>query len=115
MSTAALTGRRQSINDFIARHELSWDLSMASLALVYIPAGPFEDHPHGILNAQNLTPFEIGITAIFLGKFSLRFYAASSRTAYLRRHWIDLLALLPAIRYLRFLRLGRLVYVLQAA
>src|SRR2546421_4810467 len=115
MNTAALSGRRQSINDFVARHELSWDLSMAGLALLYILAGLFEDHPHGALNVQNLTPIEIAITAIFLGEFSLRFYAAPSRTAYLRRHWIDLLALLPAIRYLRFLRLGRLVYVFQAA
>ena len=88
---------------------------MAGLALVYIVAGLFEDHPHGVLNVQNLIPIEIVITAIFVGEFSIRFYAASSRMAYLRRHWIDLLALLPAIRYLRFLRLGRMVYVFQVA
>src|SRR5690348_5480347 len=88
---------------------------MAGLALLYIVAGLFEDHPHGILNPQNLTPVEIAITVVFLGEFSLRFYVARSRAAYLRRHWIDLLALLPAVRYLRFLRLGRLVYLLRAA
>jgi voltage-gated potassium channel len=115
MNAAALSGRRQAINNFVLRHELPWDLSMAGLALLYILAGLFEDHPHGVLNAENLTPVEIAITAIFLGEFSLRFYASASRAAYLRRHWIDLLALLPAIRYLRFLRLGRLIYVFQAA
>ena len=88
---------------------------MAALAFAYLIAGLFEDHPHGALNAANLVPVEMGITGIFVGEFSLRLYAAPSRAAYLRRHWIDLLALLPAIRYLRFLRLGRLVFFLQAA
>src|SRR5207248_5188140 len=92
-----------------------WDLTMAGLALAYIALGLFEDHPYGALNVQTVTPIEIGITAIFLAEFSLRFYAAPSRAEYLRRHWIDLLALLPSIRYLRFLRLGRLIYLFQAA
>jgi voltage-gated potassium channel len=88
---------------------------MAGLALVYILAGHFEDHPYGALTLQNLIPIETGITAIFLAEFSARFYAASSRGAYLQRHWIDLLALLPGIRYLRLLRLGRVVMVLRLA
>jgi voltage-gated potassium channel len=88
---------------------------MAGLALIYIAAGLFEDHPHGAFNVQTMVPLEVGITFVFLAEFSVRFYAAGSRARYLRSHWIDLLALLPAIRYLRFLRVGRLVYVLQAA
>lgn len=88
---------------------------MAALALIYIAAGLFEDHPSGSLNIQTMVPLEIGITVVFLAEFSVRFYAAGSRARYLRSHWIDLLALLPAIRYFRFLRIGRLVYVLQAA
>jgi voltage-gated potassium channel len=106
---------RKAINAYVARHELPWDLSMAGLALVYILAGLFEDHPHGVLNPQNLVPIELGITVIFFAEFSARFYAASSRSAYLRRHWVDLLALLPGVRGLRLLRLGRIIYVLQAA
>ena len=110
-----IAGHRKALNAFVARHEVAWDLTMASLALVYIVAGLFEDHPHGALNLDTLIPVELAITAIFAFEFSGRFYAAASRGAYLRRHWIDLLALLPAIRYLRFLRLGRLIYLLQAA
>lgn len=110
-----IAGHRMAMNAFVAKHEVAWDLSMAGLALVYIVAGLFEDHPYGVLNLGTLIPIEIAITAIFAAEFSGRFYAAPSRGAYLRRHWIDLLALLPAIRYLRFLRLGRLIYVLQAA
>jgi voltage-gated potassium channel len=110
-----LSPARNAINAFVARRELPWDLSMAALALTYILAGFFEDHPYGVLTLKNLIPVEIGITAIFLAEFSARYYAAASRGAYLRRHWIDLLALLPAIRYLRLLRLGRIIYLLQAA
>ena len=110
-----IAGHRMVVNAFVARHEVAWDLTMAALALVYILAGLFEDHPHGVLNLGTLIPIEIAITAIFAAEFSGRFYSAPSRGNYLRRHWIDLLALLPAIRYLRFLRLGRLIYVLQAA
>src|SRR5437588_5769718 len=107
--------RRVAVTEFVRRHELAWDLSMAVLALLYIGLGLLEDHPEGFLNAQTVVPIEIAITVLFLAEFSLRFWAAPSRAAYLRRHWIDLLALLPAIRYLRFLRLGRLIYLLQAA
>jgi voltage-gated potassium channel len=106
---------RKALNAFVAKYEVLWDLTMAGLALAYILAGLFEDHPHGVLNLQTLIPVELAITGVFAAEFSMRFYAAASRGAYLRRHWIDLLALLPAIRYLRFLRLGRLVYLLQAA
>ena len=110
-----IAGHRKALNTFVSKHEVAWDLTMAGLALAYIVAGLFEDHPHGVLNLGTLIPIELAITAIFAAEFAGRFYAAPSRGAYLRRHWIDLLALLPAIRYLRFLRLGRLIYVLQAA
>jgi voltage-gated potassium channel len=110
-----LSRSRAAINQFVAKHELAWDLTMAALALVYVVLGLFEDHALGPLSVRTVTPFEIGITSIFLAEFALRFYAAPSRAQYLRRHWIDLLALLPSIRYLRFLRLGRLIYLFQAA
>jgi voltage-gated potassium channel len=110
-----LSRPRAAINQFVKGHELAWDLAMAALALAYIALGLFEDHPYGALNVHTVTPFEIGITAIFLAEFAVRFYAAPSRAQYLRRHWIDLLALLPSIRYLRFLRLGRLFYLFQVA
>lgn len=112
---ASLSRPRAAINDFVKAHELAWDLTMAALALLYIALGLFEDHPYGALNVHTVIPLEFAITAIFLAEFCLRFYAARSRAQYLRRHWIDLLALLPSIRYLRFLRLGRLFYLLQAA
>ena len=106
---------RSRFNAFVARHELAWDLSLAALALVYLLVGFVEDHPLGGWDEARLAPLELSITMIFLLEFTLRLGAAESRRSYLRRHWIDLLALLPSVRVLRFLRLGRLVYLLQAA
>src|SRR5947207_15192227 len=100
--------RRAAVDEFVRRHELPWDLSMAALALLYIGLGLFEDHPEGILNVETVVPIEIAITALLLGEFSLRFWAAPYRARYLRRHWIDLLALLLAIRLFRILRMRRL-------
>lgn len=88
---------------------------MAGLALLYIATGFFQDHPSGILNESTLSSAEFSITLVFLAEFLLRLYAAHSRRAYLTSHWVDLLALLPAIRWLRFLRLGRLIYLLRMA
>ena len=88
---------------------------MAVLALVFIVIGLVQDHPVGRLNEHTLLPLEIAITVVFAAEFGLRFFAAESRLAYAKAHWIDLLALLPAIRFLRFARLGRLVYFLRAA
>ncbi len=111
-----LTGQaRRNINSFVERHELELDLTMGVLALVFMVIGLFQDHPLGPLSEETLLPIEIAITVIFIVEFGLRFFGAESRLAYAKSHWIDLLALLPAIRFFRVLRLGRLVYVLRAA
>ena len=106
---------RRAINDFVARHELAWDVTMAILAILFIVAGALEDHPIGSLNEQTALPLEMVITAVFALEFAVRFFAADSRARYIRSHWIDLLALLPAIRFLRLLRLGRVGYFFRAA
>lgn len=106
---------KRAINGVVAAHPLAWDLGMGALALVYVLLGVFEDHPQGALDATTLAPVEVVITVIFCAEFGLRFFAAPSRPGYLRGHWIDLLALLPSIRFLRFLRFGRLVYLFESA
>jgi voltage-gated potassium channel len=53
------------------------------------------------------------ITAIFVAEFAVRFYAAPSRWHYLKYHWIDLIAVLPSVRYLRLLGLARLAVLLR--
>lgn len=112
---AVVRDERRRFNAFVARHELAWDLTLAVLALVYLLIGFVEDHRLVTLDEGSLALIELAITLVFLLEFVVRLYAAKSRRAYLKHHWIDLLALLPSIRALRFLRLGRVVYLLQAA
>jgi voltage-gated potassium channel len=88
---------------------------MACLALFYLGIGFLQENLVGAMSADTLAPAEYLISFIFLAEFLLRFYAAPSRRAYLRAHWIDLLALLPMIRWLRFLRLGRFFRIVELA
>ncbi len=54
--------------------------------------------------------------AVFLVEFLVKFWLAPRRIRFLRRHWLQLLALaVPALRVLRFLRLVRLGRAMPAA
>jgi voltage-gated potassium channel len=50
---------------------------------------------------------ELVLTGLFVLEFGSRILAARSRLAYLRGHWIDVVALAPPIRIARLLRLVR--------
>ena len=110
-----LSPLQRRINGFVARHQLAWDLSMASLALVYVALGFVEDRVSVAVYDRWFVPVEIVITLLFVAEFGGRFWAAESRVAYLRRNWIDLIALLPAVRLLRFLRAVRFLRLAQVA
>ena len=57
---------------------------------------------------------DIALTLIFLTEFTTRLAASYDRRAYLRGHWIDAVALVPAVRGLRLLRLMRLLRLVRA-
>lgn len=103
------------INSIVARHQLAWDLSMAALALAYVTLGLVEDRVSVALYERWFVPIEIVITIIFVAEFAGRFWAAESRVTYLRHHWIDLIALLPAVRLLRVLRAARFLRIARVA
>lgn len=90
------------LDAFIARHVVAWELAMAGLAVVYVALGFTEETPT-ILAAERI------LTIIFAAEFTGRIAIARDRRAYLRAHWIDLVALIPATRALRLLRLLRLL------
>lgn len=106
---------RTSIDGFITRHLLLWDLCMAVLALIYVGLGLFEDHPVWGVRSATLVPLEYVITAIFFAEFCLRLYVAPSRRRYLEQHWLDLVALIPVIRWLRIARLARFARLIEVA
>ena len=98
---------RQRYLSFIARHEAAWELTFAALAVVYVVVGFVEDSPA-------TTAFDLLLTAIFAAEFASRLAASVDRKTYLRGHWIDALALIPAVRGIRVLRLLRLLRLVRA-
>jgi voltage-gated potassium channel len=101
-ATAEMSSLASRAHAFIARHTAAWELGMAGLAIVYVALG-FADETPAIAAAERI------LTIVFVAEFSGRLAIAPSRAAYLRGHWIDLVALIPATRALRLLRLLRLV------
>ena len=86
---------------------------MAVLALVYVGLGLEEEQSSPLISLPTVEVVLNVITAIFITEFVVRIYGAPSRWRYLRRHWIDILAVLPSLRYLRLLGLARLAILLR--
>ena len=63
--------------------------------------------------ASTLETAELILTVVFLIEFTSRLGAATNRMTYLRGHWIDVIALIPAARTLRILRLLRLLRLIR--
>lgn len=80
---------------------------MAMLALAFVVTGFAEDLP-------GVGAIDWALTAIFVAEFAARFGASFDRRAYLQGHWVDLLALIPAVRGFRLLRLLRLLRLVRS-
>ncbi len=104
---------RDGINWFFHRYDLPWTLFMASLALLYVGLGLEEEQSSPLIGLPTIELILNVITAIFVTEFVVRIYGAGSRWRYLSRHWIDILAVLPSLRYLRLLGLARLAILLR--
>ena len=97
---------RDRYNAFIARHEVAWELSFAMLALAFVATGFIEGVPW-------LLWVDAAMTAIFVAEFTTRLAASYDRRSYLRGHWVDAFALIPAFRGFRLLRLLRLLRLVR--
>jgi voltage-gated potassium channel len=104
---------RDQYNAFVERHDVAWELGMAFLAVVYVAIGFALDDP-ALAATQALPLAEAVLTAVFAAEFASRFGASRNRSAYVRDHWIDLIALVPATRGLRIARLLRLLRLVRA-
>ena len=105
---------RERYNGFIERHDVAWELGMALLAVVYVAIGFALDEPGLASSVGVLGAVELLLTVVFLAEFATRIVAANDRPAYVRRHWIDLIALVPAARQVRVLRLVRLLRLVRS-
>ena len=104
---------RDRYNRFIERHEVTWEVSMGSLALLWVAVGFLIDQV-GPGAKPELEALEILLTGIFVAEFASRLYAAHDRPQYLRGHAIDAVALIPPVRALRVLRLLRLLRLVRS-
>jgi voltage-gated potassium channel len=104
---------RARYRDFVARHEVAWELGFAALAVFFVALAfiPFEP---GSDTEVVVYALEWIITGIFIAEFTSRFWAAESRQAYMRGHWIDLISCIPPTRWLRPFRLLRLLRLVRA-
>lgn len=104
---------RTRFNAFVERHEVAWELFFAVLAIVYVVIAFIPDLAAPEL-AGPLLYMDWFLTLVFAAEFTVRIAASFDRLAYLRGHWIDLLALIPLARGLRVLRLVRLLRLVRA-
>jgi voltage-gated potassium channel len=84
---------------------------MGFLAIVFVIVG-YAGDGNGA-EAAMLRTVDLALTGIFVAEFATRFGASLDRSAYLRGHWIDLVALIPAVRQFRILRLLRLLRLVR--
>jgi len=108
-----LTEIRALITDFVARHDAAWELTMAVLAVAFVVVGLLSEDA-AQPQAEKLLLVDWILTAVFVLEFTVRLWAAPRRRVYLRGHWIDGVALIPAIRGVRLLRLLRLLRLVRA-
>lgn len=104
---------RVRLNRLVASHEVAWELTMAMLAVLFVVVGfALDDADPGAVPILGF--LDVTLTAIFVAEFTSRFLSSYDRRGYLRGHWIDLVALIPAVRGFRLLRLLRLLRLVRA-
>jgi voltage-gated potassium channel len=104
---------RARFNTFVDRHEIAWEIVFAVLAIAYVVIAFIPDFTDTEVAAP-LGVLDLALTAVFAAEFTARIAASHDRGAYLRGHWIDLIALIPLARGLRVLRLLRLLRLIRA-
>jgi voltage-gated potassium channel len=108
-----MQGVRARYLAFIERHDVAWELAFAALAALFVAVGFLADEA----SEPSRTWLDITgwtLTAVFAAEFASRFAATWDRRAYLRGHWVDLIALVPVMREVRVLRLLRLLRLVRA-
>jgi len=80
---------RRRFNEFVDRHEVPWELTMAVLAVAFVVVG-FASDDAGASLLPTLEAFDLALTVVFIAEFGSRFLASYDRRRYLRGHWIDL-------------------------
>ncbi|MGI2335142.1 MAG: ion transporter [Dehalogenimonas sp.] len=105
---------RRAINRFFEVHEVAWEIFMIGLAIIFVIIVFLPDWAQLSASALNtISTIDWGITLIFIVEFVIRFSAAYSHKGYLKDHWLDLLAIIPLVRWIRVARLIRVIRIMR--
>jgi len=101
---------RKLLTHFFDTYEIAWELFMVGLAITFVIIGFLPDFFDFSGNSLAiLDSIDLGITSFFVLEFVTRISISFLRLRYLKEHWLDLVAILPAIRWLRAARLVRVL------
>jgi voltage-gated potassium channel len=107
---------RKKIQDFFDLHEVAWEIFMIVLAVIFVIIGFLPDwFNFSESSLQNLLIADWTITCFFVLEFALRIGIAQSKKIYLKAHWLDLIALVPNVRWFRLARITRIFRLLRLA
>jgi len=107
---------RKSLNRFFDRYEISWELFMIALAVVFVMLGFLPDYiDFSTAELAVLEGLDWGLTIFFALEFTVRILISPSRMAYFKGHWLDLVAIVPMMRWLRVARFARILRLLRIA
>jgi voltage-gated potassium channel len=102
---------RDRYNAFIKRNEVAWELVMGAITIAWVVVSfAFEEQSE----TPAMVAFDVVAWLVLGGEFVSRLWASHDRSAYMRSHWIDAIALIPAARPLRLFRLFRLIRLVRA-
>ena len=111
MARRSRQGLKDDINGFIERHEVAWELGFGALAIVFVGLAFVEPANESQLLAIIVT--EWVITSLYAVEFFGRLWAAPVRRTYLRSHAVDLISVIPPLRWFRPFRLLRLLRLVR--
>ena len=105
--------RRTVVRDFL-NHPWTELVLLVLIAASVILLVAETTYPPDSATRHMLAHFGDGITALFALELAGRFWVARSKRRFLRRYWLDILAVLPLIRSFRLLRALRLLRIFRA-
>jgi len=103
------------IQRFFDKYEASWEIFMIILAVIFVTIGFLPDSLQESIGIPVLEDIDWGLTGFFVLEFAVRIVVCSSKKKYLRGHWIDLIAIIPTVRWLRVARITRVLRLLRLA
>ena len=107
---------RKSLQNFFHLHEVAWEIFMIVLAVCFVIMGFLPDWiDFSESNLKIIMFVDWSITFFFVLEFAVRISIALSKKAYMRDHWLDLIALVPSVRWFRIARITRVLRLLRLA